>query len=201
MRATSAMLPPLGSSIRGGVGSVQHSRRETMALPPSHLQCPPPCRPTPRPPLQDSATLYALWPDGTCERMGLSGRANSSLTTMISAAVNASNSPAVAAAINARLANLSASLSAGSAGGQDQATQQVGHGHGGDVLMCRKQGMCDMVLRQGQGRGVCELSLALSLLFKEGGAGGRKVPLLWCGHMHTTLGGGWSLPEDGFRVC
>lgn len=75
----------------------------------------------------DSPTLYALWPDGTCERMGLSGKYNTSLTNMIAAAVNASNSPAVAAAINAQLASLSSSLGGGGSGGSsDQMSQQVG---------------------------------------------------------------------------
>lgn len=59
---------------------------------------------------QDGATLYALWPDGACERMGLQGKLNTSLTDMIGAVVNASNPAPVAAAINARLANLSSSL-------------------------------------------------------------------------------------------
>lgn len=78
--------------------------------------------------LQEGATLYALWPDGTCERMGLSGQYNTSLTDMIGAAVNASNSPAVAAAINTQLASLSAQMTGGSSGGgsSDQMTQQVG---------------------------------------------------------------------------
>lgn len=82
--------------------------------------------------LQEGATLYALWPDGTCERMGLSGQYNTSLTDMIGAAVNASNSPAVAAAINTQLASLSAQMTGGSGGGSDQMTQQVGW-----VLMMR----------------------------------------------------------------
>jgi hypothetical protein len=76
---------------------------------------------------QDAATLYALWPDGTCERMGLSGQYNTSLTTMIAAVVNASNSAAAAAAINGQLAGLSGSIGGGGAGGgaSDQMTQQV----------------------------------------------------------------------------
>lgn len=75
--------------------------------------------------LQDAATLYALWPDGTCERMGLSGQYNTSLTTMLAAVVNASNSPAVAAAINGQLAGLGGSIAGGGGGASDQMTQQV----------------------------------------------------------------------------
>jgi hypothetical protein len=85
-------------------------------------------------PTQDGATLYALWPDGTCESMGLGGSLNTSLTDMIGAVVNASNTPAVAAAINARLANLSSSIAGGAGGGQDQMTQQVGVG--GVLCVC-----------------------------------------------------------------
>jgi hypothetical protein len=69
-----------------------------------------------------------MWPDGTCESMGLGGALNTSLTDMIASVVNASNSPAVAAAINARLANLSASLTPGAGG--DSMSQQVGVGVG-----------------------------------------------------------------------
>jgi hypothetical protein len=67
--------------------------------------------------LQDNPSLYALWPNGTCARLGLAGAANTSLTTMLEAMVNASNPAAVAATINSRLAGLmSGSASNGSMG-------------------------------------------------------------------------------------
>ena len=51
-------------------------------------------------------TLYALWPAGLCNATGLGGAAgtNVSLTTLLSAAVNASNAPSDAEALNAIIA-------------------------------------------------------------------------------------------------
>ncbi|KAF8065710.1 ABCA3 [Scenedesmus sp. PABB004] len=65
----------------------------------------------------DAATLYALWPDGTCGALGLEGRYNTSLADMLGAMVNASNAPAAAATINRQLATLTASLAGGGGGG------------------------------------------------------------------------------------
>jgi hypothetical protein len=56
--------------------------------------------------LQEKPTLYALWPDGTCAHLGLEGAANTSITTMLHAMVNASNAPALAAVLNKRLDNI-----------------------------------------------------------------------------------------------
>jgi hypothetical protein len=78
---------------------------------------------------QDGASLYALYPDGACERLGLSGAANTSLVNMLTAVVSGSNTPPVAALINGRLANLTsmtgAGGGAGGGSGQDQMAQQV----------------------------------------------------------------------------
>lgn len=60
--------------------------------------------------LQDNPTLYALWPDGTCARLGLEGTANTSLSTMLHAMVDASNTPALASVLNARLDNITQSF-------------------------------------------------------------------------------------------
>lgn len=73
---------------------------------------------------QDGATLYALYPDGGCERLGLAGAYNTSLVTMVQTLVRTSNSPAVAAVINGRLANLTA-LGGGGGGQQDAMAGQV----------------------------------------------------------------------------
>ncbi|WIA37022.1 hypothetical protein OEZ86_014006 [Tetradesmus obliquus] len=54
----------------------------------------------------DNPSLYALWPAGTCATLGLAGSHNTSLTTLLTAMVNASNPAPVAATINARLAGL-----------------------------------------------------------------------------------------------
>eukprot|EP00878_Enallax_costatus_P029362 GHUV01031828.1.p1 GENE.GHUV01031828.1~~GHUV01031828.1.p1 ORF type:complete len:358 (+),score=108.17 GHUV01031828.1:135-1076(+) len=51
----------------------------------------------------DSATLYALWPNGTCEDLGLAGQYNTTLLTMLEAMVDASNPAGAAAMINAQL--------------------------------------------------------------------------------------------------
>lgn len=53
--------------------------------------------------LQDAATLYVLWPNGTCEKLGLSSEYNTSLSTMMEAMVNVSNPPAMAGIINNQL--------------------------------------------------------------------------------------------------
>eukprot|EP00882_Tetradesmus_deserticola_P013381 GHRQ01014206.1.p1 GENE.GHRQ01014206.1~~GHRQ01014206.1.p1 ORF type:complete len:323 (+),score=58.27 GHRQ01014206.1:307-1275(+) len=62
--------------------------------------------------LGDTPTLDALWPDGTCAGLGLEGVANTSLTTMLQAMVNASNTPALAAVLNKRLDNITQTLAA-----------------------------------------------------------------------------------------
>ncbi len=54
---------------------------------------------SPLPPRQ----LYALWPKGTCEELGLAGKINVTLREMVSAMVEASNPPAAALALNAQL--------------------------------------------------------------------------------------------------
>jgi acetyl-CoA carboxylase carboxyltransferase component len=42
--------------------------------------------------LQSNASLYALWPNGSCAAMGLQGKVNTSLSTLLDAMINASNS-------------------------------------------------------------------------------------------------------------
>jgi hypothetical protein len=76
--------------------------------------------------MQDGATLYALYPDGACERLGLAGARDTPLVAILQAVVSASNSAPVAAAINARLDNLTASVApgGGSGGGGDNAMAQ-----------------------------------------------------------------------------
>lgn len=88
---------------------------------------------------QDAATLYTLWPDGTCADLGLSGQVNTSLNTMMSALVNASNPAAVAASLNQRLSALTSSA----AGNSSTAAATVGqvrwqqHCRGAEVLWGR----------------------------------------------------------------
>ncbi len=53
-----------------------------------------------------NAQLYALWPKGTCEDLGLAGRTNITLTDMVSAMVNVSNSASTARVLNSQLAKL-----------------------------------------------------------------------------------------------
>lgn len=50
--------------------------------------------------------LYALWPEGTCDRLGLSGRTNITLQEMVSAMVNVSNPPGTAKVLNQQLKGL-----------------------------------------------------------------------------------------------
>jgi hypothetical protein len=81
-------------------------------------------RPQPCSCTQNSGSLYALWPDGTCESLGLAGSVNTSLPDLLSAVVSASNPPATAAAINARLAQLVSSGTAGSGDGDGSSGAQ-----------------------------------------------------------------------------
>ena len=60
--------------------------------------------------------LYALWPEGTCKKLGLDGAVNVSLADMTAAMVNASNPPGVARTLNAQLRSL---LRGGGGGGAD----------------------------------------------------------------------------------
>ncbi|KIZ07740.1 hypothetical protein MNEG_0209 [Monoraphidium neglectum] len=57
--------------------------------------------------------LSTLWPEGTCEKLGLSGRTNVTLTEMVSAMVNASNTPASARTLNSQLKSLLATARGG----------------------------------------------------------------------------------------
>lgn len=69
--------------------------------------------------MQESQTLYTLWPEGTCLDLGLDGAQNISLTTMLQAMSNASNSAGVAAILNSRVE--AASMLAGDLGGSNSA--------------------------------------------------------------------------------
>jgi hypothetical protein len=74
--------------------------------------------------LQDKPTLYALWPDGTCARLGLEGAADTTLSTMLEAMVNTSNTPALASVLNKRLENITQTFAGnGSASAASQVRQ------------------------------------------------------------------------------
>jgi hypothetical protein len=75
--------------------------------------------------LQDKPTLYALWPDGTCARLGLEGVADTTLSTMLQAMVNASNTPALASVLSKRLQNITQTFAgSGSASAASQVRKQ-----------------------------------------------------------------------------
>lgn len=83
--------------------------------------------------MQDNPSLYALWPAGTCATLGLAGSHNTSLTTLLTAMVNASNPAPVAATINARLAGLVSGAGGNSSSGAAIADRV------GAALRCAKQ--------------------------------------------------------------
>jgi hypothetical protein len=80
--------------------------------------------------LQDKPTLYALWPDGTCALLGLEGAADTTLSTMLEAMVNTSNTPALASVLNKRLENITQTFAgncSASAASQVRRTHSCNH--------------------------------------------------------------------------
>lgn len=71
--------------------------------------------------------LYALWPEGTCQKMALDGKTNISLAEMVSAMVNVSNPPAMARVLNTQLRGLlgAGGSPAASASGSDASMSMV----------------------------------------------------------------------------
>jgi len=74
----------------------------------------------PTPPISRTHTqLYALWPKGTCADLGLSGKTNVTITEMVSAMVNVSNTPATARVLNNQLKSLMATGTNATSGSAD----------------------------------------------------------------------------------
>lgn len=76
--------------------------------------------------LQNTKSLYMLYPEGTCKQLGLEAAVNTSLSTFLQAMVNASNPPMAAALLNSRISSLN-NATAG-AGEPSAAAAQVGIG-------------------------------------------------------------------------
>jgi hypothetical protein len=80
--------------------------------------------------------LYALWPNGTCAKLGLAGAVNSTLSTLVASMVNASNTPPFAAAINAQLGGfLGGGGGGGGASGGGNGSSAAGEGAGGPLSL------------------------------------------------------------------
>lgn len=90
--------------------------------------------------VQDAATLYTLWPNGTCADLGLANEYNTTLLTMLEAMVNTSNPAGPAAMINAQLKQ---GLSGSGAGaGTGAAMEQVRAGTAVERLPTPSYGSC-----------------------------------------------------------
>jgi hypothetical protein len=126
---------------------------------------PPPLRPTPP---NSPDQLDALWPNGTCAKLGLAGKANVTLERLVTAMVTESNTPAAAKLLNAQLRGVLASAgAAGGLGGGD------GGGLGGGVSLITEMQLNCTDLEAAWEPGAAEL--------------GRK---LYCGYYQARCGGG-----------